>query len=173
LWQTKLRSITVLEKWLAKTGDSEIKAGLQMQLVDERRHLRLIGDEIKRLGGSIATLARGNLLGRPFALVQAQPNDNYRLSVFHHGIKAFSLERCSHLLAFVDEELSQTLQQIVFDEERHIRWADLRMSRKADEDEQRRRQLLLERIEIMLKAAWPRPWLELPRSRFISVVGRG
>src|SRR6185503_10351675 len=90
LWQTKFKSITIFEKWLSKTSDAEIRAGLQLQLVDERRHLHILSDEIKRLGGSIASQARDNVLVRPFAMVQAQPNDLFRLSAFHHGIKAFT-----------------------------------------------------------------------------------
>ena len=166
LWQTKFRSITVVEKWMAKTTDAEIKAGLQMQLVDERRHLRILSDEIKRLGDSIASQARDNVLSRPFAIVQAQSTDLYRLSTFHHGIKAFTLDRCGHLLPMADAALARIIEQIARDEERHIRWADIRLSRVLHSDEVRACKQLVERMERMLEPLWPRPWLDAARGRF-------
>jgi hypothetical protein len=176
-----LRSISICEKWLARTEDAEIKAGLQRQLIDERRHLRLIGEEIKRLGGSIATLARENHLGRPFALVLTQPNDLYRLSAFHRGIKVFTLNRCGYLIPHVDLKLARTLEQIILDEERHIRWADLRISRVLhsdtfsqvlDSNEVRQCKQIMDKVEAMLEAAWPKPWLDLVHARFVSVLKR-
>ncbi|MPZ48338.1 MAG: hypothetical protein GEU75_03335 [Dehalococcoidia bacterium] len=172
LWQTKLRSISILEKWLEKTADAEIIAGLKPQLIDERRHLRILGDEIKRLGGSIAALSRENRLGRPFALVQTQPNDFYRLSAFHFGSKAFTLDRCGHMMQLVDIRLGRTLEQIVLDEERHIRWADIRLARLKDVEELRLCQQLMERVGGMLEGVWPKPWLELNRRRAVSIVAR-
>jgi hypothetical protein len=172
LWQTKLRSITTFEKWLSKTSDAEIRAGLQLQLVDERRHLRILSEEIKRLGGSIAAQARDNVLTRPFALVQAQPTDLYRLSTFHHGIKAFTLDRCGHLLPMVDEKLARILEQIARDEERHIRWADIRVSRILQSDEVRQVKQLIEKMELMLEPLWPRPWLDAARGRFSHFLRR-
>jgi len=172
LWQTKLRSISVFEKWLTTTRDAEIIAGLKLQLIDERRHLHIIGDEIKRLGGSIAALSRENRLGRPFALVQTQPNDLYRLSAFHNGIKAFTLDRCGHIFPLVDIKLARMLEQIVLDEERHIRWANVRVSRVLDRDEIRQCKLLIDKVETMLVPLWPKPWLELARGRFNSFLRR-
>jgi len=181
LWQTKLKSISVCEKWLGKTVDAEVKAGLQRQLIDERRHLRLIGDEIKRLGGSIATLARENRLGRPFAFVMTQSSDLHRLSAYHRGIKIFTLNRCGYLIPHVDINLARTLEQIILDEERHIRWADMRISRVLhsdtfsqvlNSDEVRQCKLLMEKVETMLEAAWPKPWLDIANRRFVSVMRR-
>jgi rubrerythrin len=172
LWQIKLRSISIIEKWLARTVDAEIKAGLQFQIIDERRHLRLVGAEINRLGGRLGTLARQNRFGRPFALVQAQPSDAYRLSVFHRGMKPFTLERCGHMMPLVDDELGRTLERIILDEERHIRWADIRLARVQDEEERRRCKALSEGVEAMLDKAWPKPWLELARNRIIVVQRR-
>jgi hypothetical protein len=181
LWQTKLRSISVCERWLGRTEDADVKAGLQRQLIDERRHLRMIGDEIKRLGGSIAMLARENRLGRPFALVLTQSSDLHRLSAFHRGIKVFTLNRCGYLIPHVDINLARTLEQIILDEERHIRWADMRMalvlrsetfSQVLNSDEVRQCKLLMEKVETMLEAAWPKPWLDIAHRRFVSVLKR-
>ena len=168
LWQTKLKSITALENWQAKTADAEIKAGLYLQLIDERRHLRILGDEIKRLGGKMANLALENLVTRPFMVFQAQPNDLMRLSAFHHGIKAFTVSRCSHLLPLVDVMLARTLEQISREEERHIRWADIRIARLETSEDTRQRQILTGRMQAMLEAAWSKPWRELtfPRRNF-------
>jgi hypothetical protein len=165
LWQTKLKSITALEKWQAKTVDAEIKAGLYLQLIDERRHLRLLGDEIKRLGGRMANLARENFVTRPFTIFEAQPNDLLRLSALHYGIKAFTHSRCNHLLRLVDARLARALEQISSDEERHIRWADIRIARLEGSDDILPRYLLNGRMQAMLEAAWSKPWraLTLPR----------
>jgi hypothetical protein len=165
LWQTKLKSITALEKWQAKTVDAEIKAGLYLQLIDERRHLRLLGDEIKRLGGRMANLARENFVTRPFVIFEVQPNDLLRLSALHYGIKAFTHSRCNHLLRLVDTRLARALEQISSDEERHIRWADIRIARLESSDDILPRYLLNGRMQAMLEAAWSKPWraLTLPR----------
>ena len=159
LWQIKLRSISILEKWLAKTADAEIKSGLQFQVIDERRHLRILGDEINRLGSRIGSLARENRFGRPFAMVQTQSTDFQRLTVFHRGLKVFTVERCGQIMPFVDDGVARTMERIILDEERHIRWADIRLARM-DEEEQRQAKLLRERMETILEAAWPKPWLE-------------
>ena len=40
VWQTKLRSVDLLEEWIPKATDFEVKAGLTSHLADERRNLR-------------------------------------------------------------------------------------------------------------------------------------
>jgi rubrerythrin len=161
LWQTKLRSITLLEKWLAKTGDLDIKAGLKAQIEDERRHLRILSDEIKRLGGRLGGPSGEQFFDRPFVIVQAQGKDAQRLATFYYGIKAFTLDRCSKLIPFVDLALSRTLEQIAREEDRHIRWAELRLQRLLDVDEARQCKMLVERMEATLEAVWSKPWQRL------------
>ena len=165
LWQTKLKSITALEMWQKKTANAEIKAGLYLQLIDERRHLRLISEEIKRLGGSMANLAKDNLVTRPFVVFQMQPNDLLRLSAFYHGIKAFTLSRLGQFIPFADPQLGRVLEQISREEERHIRWADIRIERLQTPGDARQSYFLVGRMEAMLEAAWSKPWrdLTLPR----------
>jgi rubrerythrin len=141
LWQTKLKSITLLEKWFAKTSDLDIKAGLKAQIEDERRHLRILSDEIKG-------------------------KDSQRLSAFYYGIKAFTLDRCSKLIPFVDDALSRTLEQIAREEDRHIRWAEFRLGRLLDTEEARQCKLLVERMEATLEAVWAKPWQRLSQLRY-------
>jgi hypothetical protein len=163
LWQTKLKSITALEKWLTKTADAEIKAGIQLQLIDERRHLRLLDEEIKRLGGRVA--AQVDHVAQPFAVFLGQSSDLYRLNALYHGIKAFTLDRCSHLIPLVDQQLARVLDQISREEQRHIRWAEIRVARLLKDGDARECYLLTERLKRMLESAWSRPWLSLTRRR--------
>jgi rubrerythrin len=164
LWQTKLKSITALEKWLTKTVDAEIKAGIQLQLIDERRHLRLLDEEIKRLGGRVTT--EMNQIAQPFAVFLAQSNDLYRLNALYRGIKAFTLDRCSHLIPLVDPQLARVLDQISREEQRHIRWAEIRVARLLKSGEARECYLLTERLKRMLESAWSRPRFSLTRRSF-------
>lgn len=171
LWQTKLKSITLLEKWLAKTSDFDIKAGLKAQMEDERRHLRILSDEIKRLGGRLTGTTTEQLLNRPFAMVQAQGSDSERLSAFYHGIKAFTLDRCSKLIPVVDQYLARALEQIAREEDRHIRWADLRLERLLDVNEARQCKMLVDRMEATLESIWSRPWQRLNQLRYRVMPG--
>ena len=161
LWRTKFKSITLVEKWMAKTTDFEIKAGLKMQLADERRHLRILGDEIKRLGGRISGSQADQLLERPFALIQAQSSESQKLSAFYRGLKAYTVDRCSRLLPMVDRTLARTLEQISREEEGHIRWADIRLARIRDVSERREVEFLVDRMEKAMEAVWTkrRLWL--------------
>ena len=154
LWRTKLKSVTALEKWLSKTGDFEIKAGLKAQLLDERRHLRILGEEVKRLGGRLSGSTLDQVLERPFAMILAQASDMERLTAFHRGLKAFTVVRCGRLIPLVDAALARTLEQIARDDEGHIRWADIRLQRIGDITERRRLYFLMEKMETSLDAVW-------------------
>jgi hypothetical protein len=165
LWQTKQSSINLMEKWLTKTADFEIKTGLKSQVTDERRHLRLLGEQIVRLGGSLKAAAHEQFLGRPMAIVLAQPNDLYRLSAFHRGVKGFTAVRCGHLIPMVDAQLARVLEQITREDERHIRWAEIRLSRALDLTEVRQCRFIVERIQAAMEIIWSRPWRRLTQVR--------
>jgi len=163
LWQIKLRSIDLLDRWLASTRDSDLKAGIAAHLADERRHLRLLADEVKRRSGRQPS-AVDYVVTKPFALVQAQPNDLLKLCAFHRGIKTSTNERCYRLLSLSDAKLAELLAEILQDEERHLRWADLRLRIMSGEDV-RRCNALLEKMSGAMEAVWSRPWRHLTQSR--------
>ncbi len=164
LWETKRQSIALVETWQAKTADAEIRAGLATHLSDERRHFRILGEEIRRRGGRPA-VALEYLLRRPFGLVLAQTSDSHRLSAFYRGIKAFTFVRCGHLIPVVDQELARALEQIARDEERHIRWAEIRLARIRDMEERRECTVLLDQVECALEGVWAKPWRRLTLNR--------
>ncbi|HLF77039.1 MAG TPA: ferritin-like domain-containing protein [Dehalococcoidia bacterium] len=166
LWRTKLKSITLLEKWLAKTSDLDIKAGLKTQLADERRHLRMLGEEVARLGGRLQGSTLDRVLERPFAMIQAQASDAYKLSAFYHGVKAYTVVRCGRMLPFVDQALARTLEQISRDEQGHIRWAEIRLSRIDDIHEQRQLEFLIDKMEKLLDSIWSKSWIKLTAIRY-------
>ena len=170
LWRTKLKSITLLEKWMAKTTDLEIKAGLKAQLLDERRHLRLLGEEVNRLGGRLQGSVLDQMLERPFAMIQAQSNEAYKLSAYYHGIKAFTANRCGRLIPVVDQALAHTLEQIARDEAGHIRWANIRLERVKDIHEQRQIAFFVEKMDGVLETVWSRSRRQLGsvRQRFFA-----
>ena len=169
LWQTKLKGITVFERWLSKTSDVEILTGLKTQLIDERRHLRFLGDEVTRLGGRLSAATTENVLSRPFAIALAQPNDLYRLCAFHCGIKAYTVDRCGHLIPLVGAGLARTLEQIAREEQGHIRWAEIRLTRALSGEDGRQLSLLSARMKASLEAAWARSRLpRAPRGRFLA-----
>jgi hypothetical protein len=157
LWQTKLNGIKLIEDWIAETRDAEVVAGLTNQLIDERRHLRLVGDQIRRFGGRFHAI-QSDGIARAFAEAKANRADVQRLFAFHRGIKAFTLDRCSHLMPYVDAALAQTLERIAQEEERHIRWADLRLQRLLTHDKMRDCNLLLGRMQSTLESVWGRSW---------------
>ena len=154
IYQTKLRSVSLLEEWIPRTTDFEVKAGLQSHLAEERRHLRMLGDEIKRRGGRYATTTLDQVLSKPFALVMAQPDDLSRVRAFHYGIKASCASHCSRLIPLVDVGLGRVLEQVTRDEERHIRWADIRLARSSGVLAGRQFDAALARVEAAMEAVW-------------------
>jgi hypothetical protein len=165
VWQTKLRSVDLLEEWIPRATDFEVKAGLHTQLSDERRNLRLLGDEIKRRGGRQAATTLDQILNKPFAIVLTQPDDLSRVAAFHHGIKAYTATHCSRLIPFVDGGLARVLDQITRDEERHLRWADIRLARTRGGNPGRAHDAVVRRIDEAMEAVWSKPWRRLTLSR--------
>src|SRR5437016_5537680 len=109
LWQTKLKTIRLLDQWMAETADSEIRAGLMGQIIDERRHMRLLGDQIRRLGGTLVLSKKGGHadgLSRVFNEALAAGTDLHRLFALHRGIKGHTLDRCGQLVPLVDRILA-------------------------------------------------------------------
>jgi hypothetical protein len=159
LWQTKLSSIALLEKWRSETADTEIHAGLTNQLVDERRHAAMIGEQIRRLGGRISSAPR-DAATRVFSEAELG-EDVHRLFALYRGVKAYTVDRCHHLMPHVDETLAQVLNRLTMDEERHIRWADMRIERLLTYANMRECNLLIGRVRGNLEAAWGRQWRHL------------
>lgn len=168
LWQIKSRSAELLERWLASTRDADIKAGLTGQIADERRHLRLIADELKRRGGGQPTTV-DHVVTKAFAMVQAQPNDTMKVCAFHRGVVYSTNQRCYRLMALGDESLVDLLEEVVQDEERHLRWADIRL-RSLSGQEVRSCNEMLQKLNGGMDAVWLRPWRHLTQSR-LSYLG--
>ena len=160
LWQIKLRSIELMERWYQTATDSDIRAGLASQVSDEWRHRRLLSDEIRRRTGRPPT-AVDHIVTKAFALVQAQPDDAMKACAFYRGIKASTIDRYYRLLWAADVDLLEVLEQIIQDDTRHLRWADLHL-RSLSGESVRRGNLLLEKMQITMKAVWLRPWRNLP-----------
>jgi hypothetical protein len=154
LWQTKLRSVRLLEGWLPQASDFGILAGLQAHLGEERRHQRILGMEVGRREGWWAAGSVGHMLDAPFEIVRAQTDDLERVRLFHHGIKAPTARYCERALALVDPALAQVLERIARDDRRHIRWAEIRL---AHEPFAREPDPLLAAIEAAVDAVWSRP----------------
>ena len=167
LWQSKRHNIRLLEEWLGETADSEIKAALPRQIVDERQHLRLIGEQIRTLGGRINPAAESEWLGYAFNVAGRGSTDLNRLVALYRGAKAYSVARCRRLSGEVDKELEAVFVRIVLDEERQIRWAELRIARLSSRDTERDSNFVLERVHRALEAAWERPW-----RRFTATTSR-
>jgi hypothetical protein len=163
LWQTKIQSISLIEYWTGKTKDVEIKSGLSVQLEDERRHLRLIGEEIRRLGGRVTSERREGTVGRAFALVRSQGSDLLRLCAYYRGIKLATHNRTSQFVPYIVGPASNLLAQISRDEERHIRWADIRIAHQMKPADLRQCNMLVTRMEQLLDPAWQKLWLDLMR----------
>ena len=163
LWHTKLKSVRFVELWLQETHDLGIKAGLATQLVDERRHLRLLTEEIKRRTSQLHLTDR--TMGRPFHEYGPLASDLDRLCVLHRGIKAFTIDRCGHILPFVEPGLVLLFEQITREDERHIRWADIRLARLLTRDEMRRCDLLIGRVWTNLASGWEKLSRDLVRSQ--------
>ena len=127
--QTKACSVAFLDRWLKETKETDVRVGLTQQLVDERRHLRLLTEELRLRGIKMSAGHQDARLTRLFEETKALNTDLHRICSYHRGIKAFTLNRCGALMSVVDERLSSVMDQVARDEERHIRWADIRLAR--------------------------------------------
>jgi rubrerythrin len=162
VWQIKLRSIELMERWYQTANDSEIRAGLSVQMADEWRHKRLLSDEIRRRTGRLPT-AVDHVVTKAFALVQAQPTDMMKVCAFYRGIKASTSQRYYKLLWSADIEMLDVLEQIIRDDERHLRWADLRLSGLSGKDVAACNELL-DKMAGLMRAVWLRPWRNMSHS---------
>lgn len=169
LWQTKLRSISLLEDWLPRASDFSIRAGLHTHLGDERRHQRILGNEITRRGGRRGAAAVGQVLDRPFDLVRSQPDDLSRLRLYHQGIKKITVQYCDRILPFLDPALAQVVEQITRDEARHVRWAEIRLAQVARAGGRTDRPL--QEIEAAMEAVWSKPWRRMTMSGYVGKAG--
>ncbi len=164
--QTGRNTAAYLEQWLRETGDAEIYAGISVQLADERRHLRLLSEQLRRLTRRVGSFEEAQTPPRPFLEAQGATDDLRRVCIIHHGVKAFVLDRLGHLVPLVDSELAGVLMGTARDIERHIRWADVRLARNRDPVERRQLALLAERIQHMQAVAWSKDWARISRDRY-------
>ncbi len=171
LWQTKVRSVELLEEWERRATDRDIKAGLKLQINDERRHQRLLSDEIKRRGGRHGAVIVDQILNKPFAIVKMQSDDTARVAAYYNGIKRFTTVRCARLIPIVDPALGHILQQIMQDEDRHLRWADIRLERSMSPALARQYGPMLKLMEQAMDAVWAKPLRRLSQYR-IADMGR-
>jgi hypothetical protein len=160
LWQVKQQSIDLLERWRGTARDSDIRAGIDAQMAYERRHLRLLADELKRRSGRQPSVI-DHVVTKTFLLVQSQPNDMLKACAYYRGVKAETKKRFYKLLGYADLQLLEVLEQIIQDDDRTLRWADVR-----------RCNALLDRIAAMTQAMWSRPWRHLSSSR-LSYLANG
>ena len=165
LWQTKMQSIGLIEFWAASSKEADIRSGLNMQLEDERRHLRLVGEEIKRLGGRVSTERREGTVARAFGLVRAQKRDLHRLCAYYRGIKLITHTRCNQLVQVVEPATAVLMNQIAHDEERHVRWADIRIAHLMKASDMRECHLLVDRTEAVVDSSWQKLWMDLVHTR--------
>lgn len=163
LWQTKIQSIALIDFWTQKSTDADLRSGLNMQLEDERRHLRLIGEEIRRLGGRISSERREGTVARAFGLIRSQANDLRRLCCYFRGIKLTTHSRTSQLVQVLEPFTGNLMGQIARDEERHIRWADIRIAHQMKASDIRECNSLVDRMDAMIDASWQKLWLEVVR----------
>ncbi len=164
LWQTKIQSVAFLDQWRENSSDGDLQAGLKSHLEDERRHLRLIGEEIIRLGGRVTSDRRDGPVRRAFDLAQSQEVDLYRLIVCYRGIKLFTMRRCGQSVSLVESGAGELLDLIARDEERHVRWADIRIERLMTAADMRQFNILTGRVEKMLEAVWQIGWKDAGRT---------
>ena len=158
LWQTKRHNILLLEQWLGETADTEIRAALPRQVIDERLHLRLIGERIRALGGRINPEGQGEWLDYALNIGGGDATDLHRLVALYRGTKTYSVTRCRRLVGSgVDKATEAVIVRLVLDEERQIRWAEMRIDRLWTGDKARDCNFVLERIHRSLEAAWERP----------------
>jgi hypothetical protein len=171
LWQIKLQSVDLLDRWHETARDSDIRAGIGAQQSEERRHTRLLGDELKRRSGRQPSTV-DHVVTKAFALVQAQPNDAMKACAFYRGIKTSTNQRSYKLLAHADLELLEALERIIHDDDRTLRWADLRLRSLSAEDVRRCNELL-HRMDETMQAVWSRPWRHLSPSRLSYLANNG
>ena len=165
LWQTKIQSISLIDFWSNRSKDEDIRSGLHMQLEDERRHLRLIGEEIRRQGGRVTTERREGTIARAFGLIRSQATDLRRLCCYYRGIKLTTHSRACQLQQVSEPPLADLLDQIASDEERHIRWADIRIAHLMKAVDMRDCNQLVDRMDAMVDASWQKLWLEVVRTK--------
>jgi len=168
LWQTKQKTVDLVDAWSRRTPDAELYAGLHSQLTDERRQVRLIGEEIKQRGGSLSSPIQEQLMSRPFALVKMQSDDVFRLCALHKGIKGFTVRRLGQMVPYVDQSLARLIDQMSREDARHIRWADIRISRSLGVIDARQCDLIVNQLESMLEGIWLKPWRQLTQWRQVS-----
>ena len=163
LWQTKIQGVAFLDQWSKVSKDAELTAGLKTHLEDERRHLRLIGEEIIQLGGRVASDRRDSVIGRAYDLARGQDGDLYKLTVCYRGVKLFTMRRCGQAASFLEPKTGKLLDRIASDEERHVRWSDIRIQRLMRPADMRQCNLLTDRVDKMLDSVWHKSWTELIR----------
>ncbi len=165
LCQTTTHCISLLETWLSDTRDPDVRTGLQSHLIEERRHLRLISDEVKRLGGTPSGSRPESTIGRAFGLAKEQKRDVVRLCLLYRGVKGPTLARCNQLMHLVSPDVARLLDQIGCDEDRQIRWAEIRIARETNAAQVRESGATLERVSSLVDGSWQKVWFDLVRSR--------
>ncbi|HEX5369788.1 MAG TPA: hypothetical protein VFY10_10285, partial [Dehalococcoidia bacterium] len=170
LWQTQVRSVELLEEWQRRATDRDVKAGLKLQINDERRHQRILSDEIRRRGGRFGAVVVDQVLNKPFAIVKTQSDDIARVAAYYGGIKRFTTVRCNRLVPMVDQALGHLLQQITQDEDRHLRWADIRLERTLTPVLRRQYEPMMHLIEQAMDAVWSKPLRRLSQSRIADMA---
>ena len=155
----------MLEDWLPHTVDFGIRAGLQAHLAEERRHQRLIGAEVSRRGGRQAAILALTSLDRPFSLVREQNNELVRVRLFHQGIKSPTVYYSQRFIPLVDAPLAHVLEQVTRDEERHVRWAEIRLGQDRSSDG-RLIDPVLREVESAMVSVWSKPWQRLTQSTY-------
>jgi hypothetical protein len=102
-------------------------------------------------------------VGRAFALVRSQGSDLLRLCAYYRGIKLATHNRANQFVPYIEGPASSLLAQISRDEERHIRWADIRIAHQMKPANLRECNSLVTRMEQLLDPAWQKLWLDLMR----------
>jgi hypothetical protein len=88
-----------------------------------------------------------------------------------HASAVMTLDRCGHLMLLVEPEVARVLERIMRDDERHVRWADIRIARLLSYEELRATNLLTGRVRASAESAWEKPWREVTRNQR-SMTGR-
>ena len=87
------------------------------------------------------------------------------MRLFHQGIKASTVLYSARFIPLVDTGLARVVEQITRDEERHIRWAEIRLGREAT-NKMRLLDPLLAEIEAAMETVWSRPWRRLSQASY-------
>jgi len=111
-----------------------------------------------------------HVVTKAFLLVSAQPTDTLKVYAFYRGIKASTNQRYYKLLWSAEPNLLAVLEQIIQDDERCLRWADIRLAGMSGEEVRRCTQLL-SRMSQVMRAVWLRPWRNLPPSLLSYLAG--